>query len=264
MIVSNNPAFIYARVPKTASTSLRAALEPFRRPEDGALLGKIGRRLFPKSQHARLVNFRAHAHFPLSAAQQILPPEFFQNALKIVSVRHPFDWLQSLYRHVERNRDNPRFFALYEEFYSDPTLPNFIAFLSRRPVPPQAAYAVGENGEVLADFVVRFETLEEDTKALSARLGHELSVPTLNKAPDPLPLDFGVDEQAAVQELYKIDFDLFGYGASGIAGPALSPTSERTKLWAARAKRASSGLALADFRPDLDYADLPAAMRWAG
>ncbi len=264
MIVSNDPAFIYARVPKTASTSLRAALEPFRRPEDGALLGKIGRRLFPKSRHPRLVNFRAHAHFPLSAAEQILPSEFFQSALKIVSVRHPFDWVQSLYRHVERNRDNPRFFALYEEFYSEPTLPKFIAFLAKHPVPPQAAYALGGNGEVLADFVVRFETLEHDARELSTRLGHELSVPTLNKAPDPLPLEFGENEQAAVLRMYKIDFDLFGYGPSGIAGPALSSVTEQTKRWAARAKRESSGLALADFRPDLEYADLPETMRWAG
>ena len=189
---------------------------------------------------------------------------FFANALKIVSVRHPFDWVQSLYRHVERSRENPRFFALYEEFYSEPTLANFIAFLTRHPVPPQAAYATGASGEVLADFVVRFETLESDAAMLSKLLGHELSIPKLNKAPDPLPLEFGEAEQAAIEALYHIDFDIFGYDASGIAGPPQRDTSAATHSWAARARSQGPGLALADFRPDLEYGNLPEELRWAG
>ena len=129
-------------------------------------------------------------------------------------------------------------------------------------MPPQSAYAHGAAGEMLADFVVRLETLEDDIAQLSERLGAKLSVPKLNNAPNTQPIDNSAELRAAVQSIYAIDFAQFGYDAEGVSGPVQNEGSERTRQWALRSKTAAD-LAIADFRPDLNYAELPQNMRWA-
>ncbi|WP_114521135.1 sulfotransferase family 2 domain-containing protein [Altererythrobacter sp. ZODW24] len=220
MIVSDDRNFIYARIPKTASTSVSAALEPYRRKADAALVGRIGRRLLPKSAHPALVNFRAHSHWGLQAAREVMGEEFFSRATKFTVARHPFAWITSLYNHVLRMENDADFKRVFAPvFEQSQSLNTFIGSLESRPIPPQSALLVDYDGNMLADHVARVELLEDEIRPIFAACGIEAAIPALNRGTYSAAEGLSAHSMTLIKSIYAVDFEMFGYDNQGPDGP---------------------------------------------
>lgn len=217
MIVSDKKRFIYVRIPKTASTSVSAALEPYRRKADRSLIGRIGRRVAPKSTHPALTDFRAHSHWGLQAAREVLGEDRFNSMYRFSVVRHPVSRTRSLYAHIMRYQSDPEFqraFGGIYEAYADAdcnSLDHFIEWLERNPIPAQAALLIDYRGNILANAVARVENLDVEVGQILGRLGIDANVPRLNVGDDRSRAKVSEASLAKIRELYAVDYELFGY-----------------------------------------------------
>jgi hypothetical protein len=74
---------------------------------------------------------------------------------------------------------------------------------------------VDDNGELLMDFVGRYENLQDDFNSLRAKLGITQTLPHLNKSNHRDYRSYYNDHtQQLVAEHFKADIELFGYSFS--------------------------------------------------
>lgn len=230
MIVSTSRNFIYARVPKTASTSVSAALQPYARPSDTALIGKIGRRMFPRSLHPRLVNFQAHAHWPLLAAKIVLGDAAFDRAFRFTVVRHPVARALSYYHHILRHADDPGFQAAYPDLLHGAF--DFEAFadsLLANPVPSQMALLVDYDGNPICNAAIRVERLPTEFAPVLDRLGIAAELPALNVGGYGKHKPFSDKAVSAIEQVFRVDYEQFGYGRDDIAAEPKLRRTEATE-----------------------------------
>jgi len=215
MIVSESHSFIYARVPKTGSTSVSLALEPYRRPGDYSRVGAVARRLMPALHKPFSVNFRSHPHWPLRAARKILPGSFFDASYKFTVVRDPLNWCISLHNHILQNQQIPRFAAFYTDVYANRSFDYFVSTLIDKPIPPQVGMIADETGKMLVDSVVRLENIDEEIQKIFNHLGISSELQTLNKGKYREPPEISLEAADIIKTIYKADYLAFGYSECG-------------------------------------------------
>ena len=212
MIVSDNPRFIYARIPKTASTSVSTALAPYRRKSDASLIGSISRRIVPNSLHPRVINFRANSHWGLQAAHDVLG-DSFKEYFTFSVARHPFEWIVSVFNHLLRNQDDEGFRKFYPEILTEkPSIDRFIISLIEDPIPPQISLLIDYGGSTIADYVAHSERLDSEMSYVFERLGLDLEIPKLNQGNYKKNSGLSDESKEIISHIYAVDMDFFGYG----------------------------------------------------
>lgn len=235
MIVSDSHRFIYARVPKTGSTSVSTALEPFRRREDAALAGKIMRRLPGMRETPRATDFRAHAHWPLLAAKTVLGAGAFEAYFRFTVVRHPVARMLSYFRHIQRQGHDDAFRREFPEIIVDGVdFDRFAESLAERPLPSQAATILDEDGKPIANTVVRIERLHDEIDGIFATLGIAVEIPRLNRATQSETIAPSRAAHSAIERAFAVDYEQLGYDEEGVSG---APDLRRTDLTAIEGKR---------------------------
>lgn len=215
MLLSLRYNFLFIHIAKTGGTSIRDSLwrykwsDPYRIPQflasklSAATGHKIGAK-FPR--HAKAV-----------AAMEMLPREVFQNLFKFAFVRNPWDLQVSSYHHIRRERPdlltNCPDFESFLRWKLDPTRPpQYHADMS---IELQSDYLVDLHGNLIIDFVGRYERLAEDFAEVCRRIG--IACPQLlhsRKAGDRAKdyRSYYNDETAAwIAEHYRPDIERFGY-----------------------------------------------------
>ena len=80
---------------------------------------------------------------------------------------------------------------------------------------PQCDILIDENGELVADIVLRFEHLLEDVAMLSARIGRPLPLEHINRTHHRGFAEFKTQAQIdRVGEMFECDVEYFGYAFS--------------------------------------------------
>lgn len=173
MLVSHAHRFIFLRTEKTASTSLTSALHPLMEPGDETTaMARPPWAKWSPIHHGALKRrlpdmFGLHTHATAAQARRVLGAKVFDSYFKFAVERNPWDRQLSLYDHrcwkTDRtpNFDQDMKSAVYRntEYCR---LNNW------------SIYAIGD--EIVADRVLRYETLADDIAALWADLG--LDAPT--------------------------------------------------------------------------------------
>jgi len=211
MVISHRYKFLYFVIPKTASATLRKSLEPF---------VDIG---WPVTKHPQ--------HVTVAAFLQSEHAELFDQYLKFTCVRNPYDRLYSGYLQDRFAAENyPRWTKVKKPIF-DRIGDDFSTYFNDHAIRadlendwqwicfcPMSAFALGPDGGLAMDFVGRAETLEQDIGALATLTGAPIT-----KAPDenvrqgvcrtrPKYLEhFDRKTIASVNEIYRRDFELFGY-----------------------------------------------------
>jgi len=167
VILSYSHRFLYLHIPKTAGSSLHAALSPFAyTPEDhwlNRLLNGVGIHVnyFGPCQ---LKRFRTHA--TASVVRQHLPRDIFEGLFRFAFVRNPWDLLVSYYHYI---LSNPR----HHRHWRVKTLGTFAAYVDyeiQRNKFAQHHFVCDDRGEVIVNYLGRFENLDDDYAAICRRL----------------------------------------------------------------------------------------------
>lgn len=214
MLLSIKYKFLFVHIAKTGGTSVRDSLwrckwtDPYRIPQ------------FLCSKLSALTGHRIGAKFPRHAkavaAQEMLPRELYQSLFKFAFVRNPWDLQVSSWHHLRRER--PHLVQEYPDFEAflrwklDPERPpQYHADMS---IERQSDYVVDLHGQLIVDFIGRYENLAADFAEACRRIG----IPTpalLHSRKAERGKDYRAYYTDAAAELvgthYRPDIERFGY-----------------------------------------------------
>ena len=164
MLISDSHKFIFLRMRKVASTSMRAILQPLCIPEPESKFAHLLSRARLEWDYHRYV-FRAHDN--ILAAKRRMPAENFEDYFKFAFVRNPWERLVSEYEFILTRPEHGR----YKRVKS---LANFNEFIHMQ-IPRSDAYQLNmlcdRKGRLLMDFVGKLENLDQDWQTACTRAG---------------------------------------------------------------------------------------------
>ena len=185
MLLSPKYNFLFVHIAKTGGTSVRAALQPLRWRDPWYYAQFLCSRFSHASGHRIGSKFPRHAR--IVAAQEMLPEAYFRQLFKFAVVRNPWDLQVSSYHHIRRER--PQLMAHIENFDQfirwklDPERP--YQYHVDTSIQSQLDYLIDLHGNILVDFIGRYERLHADFGTICEKLGLEhLRLPHKREAKD--------------------------------------------------------------------------------
>ena len=194
MIISDQPSFIFVAVPKTGSCSVEAALAPL-------------------ANAKRQREFNKHA--TSMRLERELPPEIWRRAHKFAFVREPYAWMHSWYRFRQRDALKDPGHAFNKRYTGDISFNEFVqTFSSKELMLKQSDFICRHSGEMLVDYVGRYETLQADFDHVCVQLGiASQQLPRVNVSKPTV--DTGELLEASsikiINDYFSQDFEMFGY-----------------------------------------------------
>ena len=171
MLLSPKYRFLFVHIAKTGGTSVRAALERLRWRDPWYYPMFLCSRLSHLSGHRIATKLPRHAK--VIAAQELLPKDYFDALFKFAFVRNPWDLQVSSFHHIRRER--PHYLGGHETFDAflrwklDPERP--YQYHLDTSITLQSDYLIDLHGQVLVDFIGRYERLHEDFATACDHIG---------------------------------------------------------------------------------------------
>jgi hypothetical protein len=215
MLLSPRYRFLFVHIAKTAGTSVRSALERVRRRDPYYWL------MFPCHRLSHLTGHRLGTKFPRHAkaiaAKEMLPKDLYDALFKFAFVRNPWDLQVSSFHHIRRER--PHLMQGHDDFASflrwklEPDRP--YQYHIDTSIELQSDYLVDLHGNLIVDFVGRYERLQDDFGEACRRIGIRVpELPHRRQATDR-EKDYRRYYDDATAELValrmKADIERFGY-----------------------------------------------------
>lgn len=205
MIVSHARKFIYFAVPRTATHSVRAALEPCLGADDWQQQSLSSNVQLPIPELARA----GHGHIGVRALRPHLPEDQWRSYYKFAIVRNPYDRFVSVCAFL--NRENI-------DFSADP-VPWMLSaldrprFRERMLVRPQVGMLIDGAGNLAIDFIGRFEQLPAAVDNIAHHIGvRSLELPHRNRSPRKDTAHYLTPALIeSLNDLYADDFRLLRY-----------------------------------------------------
>ncbi len=224
-MISHQYKCIFIEVPKTGSTSIRSILGIPPNPHANIWQTKYELENY-WTHHGGIKNRLLASLYLLLPVQKRkeIGARIFESYYKFGFVRNPWDRVVSLYERREGQQLREK--MSFEEFV------DWVKFASStciHPVPHrnQLDWFVDPHGNVLVDFIGRFENLESDWVVIAQKLGITQPLPHANKNPRrqrPYTEYYNRQTREIIGERFRIDIEYFGYEFEGPASPSLSPT----------------------------------------
>jgi hypothetical protein len=215
MLLSLKHQFLFVHIAKTGGTSVRAALQGLRWRDPWYWPMFLCSRLSHLSGHRIAAKLPRHAK--VIAAKELLPKEFFDSLFKFAFVRNPWDLQVSSFHHIRRER--PQYLGGHEDFGGflrwklDPQRP--YQYHLDTSIELQSDYLIDLHGQVVVDFIGRYERLEDDFSEICRRIGIQApALPHRRKATDRQDnyRSYYTDETAQlVADNFRRDVELLGY-----------------------------------------------------
>ena len=215
MLLSHRYNFLFVHIAKTGGTSVRSALNKYKWHHPYGGLQFVASKISHATGHKIGCKFPRHSK--IIAAQEMLPQELFEQLYKFAFVRNPWDLQVSSFHHIRRER--PQFmngisdFNEFTQWKLNPERP--YQFHLDTSIELQSDYLVDLHGNLLTDFVGKYETLQADFDAVCERTGIKpFLLPHKREAKDRSKKyrDYYSDRTAdMVAKHFKADIDRFGY-----------------------------------------------------
>jgi hypothetical protein len=200
-IVSNKYRFVFIHIPKTGGTSLA---EPAYRGGQGALIDLLGENDHVQAGHVRAIGLR-----------EMMAGEW-DRYFKFAFVRNPWDRMVSLYHYFLQDPEK-QVSELGRQIAACRDFPEFCRRMAVLELDAhfdeQLGYLVDYEGNLLVDYIGRFEKLEIDFARICDRLGlPEIGLPHYRKSSHRDYRHY-YDEQARdiIAAHYRNDIATFGY-----------------------------------------------------
>lgn len=164
MLISDSHEFIFLRMRKVASTSMRAVLRPLCIPTpQGRLAHFKSRARLEWDYH----NYVPRAHEDILTVKHRMPAEKFDKYFKFAFVRNPWERLVSEYEFILNRPRHGRYKRVTK-------LANFNEFIQMQ-IPRSDAYQLNvlcdRQNRSLMDFIGKLENLESDWRTICERIG---------------------------------------------------------------------------------------------
>lgn len=197
MILSHEHRFICFFNGKTATASMETALNPYQ-----------------EGQHLRkgLPGFKSGRHIPAFVVRGLVPKDVWDSYFKFAFVRNPWDWYVSQHFWNRRNMVTSR----SRPFTNDQIMRTYHYLKSFRAHPDSPTLfqydVLYDRGELLVDFVGRYERLKEDFAHVLAQIGISVELPWVNRTKHGAYRAYYTPEtRELVGRLYAKDVETFGY-----------------------------------------------------
>ena len=225
LFYSHRPRFIFIHVIKTGGTSIREALAPHARWPGGAaksawtrLRRRLDRtRLVPRlglTAPEPLAVLQAHA--TAADVRAALPEETFNRYFKFAFVRNPWDWLVSWYHYLGQSPSHPE----YAVVSGMKDFEGYLAWRVGHAFQLQKHMVAGPEGQLLVDFVGRFEKLEEDFGKVCATVGVRADLAHHNQSRHrDYRFYYTNRTRELVETFWAEDIEFFGYQFDPPASP---------------------------------------------
>lgn len=175
-MISHELKTIFIHTPRTGGTSIETAL-----------VGNNWWKIEPKTKH-----------IDCTEAKRVYA-EYWSEYLKFAVVRNPWDWMVSLYYSHNRGKEKT-----WGEFVNNPGL-----FAHEQSTIIQSEI-IGDE----IDFILRFETLQEDFRQLCTKLAIDRKLPHIQLSEVPYShysSCYDAEQKRAVAEIFKADVERFNY-----------------------------------------------------
>jgi hypothetical protein len=214
LLVSHEHRFIFIHVPKSAGRSIRQALQPYATDVRGFWLNRAvaacGRRgnLFAPARYRWL-----RSHSTARQGRAYLPDRIFGHYFKFAFVRNPWDWLVSYY-HFVTSRPKHR---LHRRIKSMGGFDPYVRTTCSQPKFLQKDFVTDKYGQLMVDFVGRFENLSSDFADVCRRIGVSADLGRRNTSQHHDYREYFSDElRDCVSKAYAQDIELFDYDFDGV------------------------------------------------
>lgn len=215
MQISFSHKFIFIHVQRTAGGSLINALRPYehRAPVTrwNKQVSRAGLRRDPMK-----ISFRTHE--TALDVRRLMPDGMFEEFFSFAFVRNPYSWLVSEFE-VVRQDPNHRH---YKHLVKMKDFHEYVDWEIRRDKRYQYPLVTDAEGQIMVDFIGRFERLREDYD----KVCEHLKLPSIDKLPHKHKRtradyrEFYNDEtREKVTENWQKDIALFGYNFEGLVDP---------------------------------------------
>lgn len=219
MLISHDPCFIFFHVAKVAGLSLREALSPYTMEPDKFKIRRPVKMVDGKINPLYVIWDSTLTHATALSTQKELGDSIFQSYFKFAFVRNPWDWHVSMYHfilketaHIQHQRVKAMSgFNAYVRWVISEKKP-----FARGATRFQKDMLCNEQGEIIVDFVGRFENLADDFAYICAYLDLQAVMPYLNKSKHRAYQSYyDTETYDLVAEHFKDDIALFGYDFEG-------------------------------------------------
>ena len=212
MLISHQHHFIFVHVWKTGGNSIRKCLEPFSEdlfPKQESLFRSFFKQLgtMEKSNPAKI-----DQHITFKELRTIIGAEDFKKYFKFAFVRNPLDLLVSYYHFIVQHenkhpqKDYIRSLKTFEDYVKWSEENEMIKLSQKR-------FVVDESGDLLADYLGRFEKMQESFHEITGHIGIKMrTLPILNSSNhDHYLAYYNSSTESIVRSVLSEDFALFNY-----------------------------------------------------
>jgi hypothetical protein len=222
MPVSHSGRFIFIHVAKAAGTSIASAFRAARLDLE-FIGGGLWNRLAADERRADLLqNLRTifplnsiigfdQQHLPAIVLREFLPKDTWDSYFKFAFVRNPWDLVVSTYHFLKQNLEATTFEPDIRFLVTNLDFERFVyiyATMNR----DMSAMFTGPAGEMLVDYIGRFENVENDFAAICARIGIEAKLPHNNRSERTSYREYYTTvSRGIVERHFARDIERFGY-----------------------------------------------------
>lgn len=216
MIISHSKKFIFIHIYKTAGTSITQALLPHARFVEkistyypSHILIKILNHFFGLNEMGNSWINGVSKHATAIEIKKYLDKKKFKEYYKFTFVRHPMDWLVSLYEYIKNTRHKD------QNLLKKITFKEFVLREIKKKSPLQIDFLTEDN-KFIVDKICKFENIDKDIETLFKILNIDLKknkLNHLNKSPRVTNFYEYYDNELEeiVRDYYSKDFKLLGY-----------------------------------------------------
>ena len=147
-------------------------------------------------------------HIRASELIDIIGYDQYKKFFTFAIVRNPWDWQVSLYRYMLKNITHPQhdFIKQLDNFHS------YVVWRCKEEVRLQRDFIYSDQGELLINFVGRFENIDNDFSKICSQIGITATLPRLNVSNTRPYQDFyNARSKDLVWRAFKDDIELFEY-----------------------------------------------------
>jgi len=183
MLISYKNKFIFIHNFKVAGTSIKTALNKsaLKNPTNYTILNKLLEhkklkfldKLFQKIPQISYFN----DHYSALEVKKKIPDHIWKNSFKFGFVRNPWDRQVSFYHYMLKNKDHYQHKLIKKMSFDE-----YIKWRVSKGKHSQKEFFCDENGNIIVDFIGKFENLEQDFNFICKKIGIPAKLSHLNKS----------------------------------------------------------------------------------